>query len=250
MIKKAIFSAFEKPNSPYYRLVNDVLALVTIISVVSIALETVPSLSDYKIFKIIEWSSVILFLAEYVLRIWSDSNRLRYIFSFLGIVDLAAILPSLLGVGNLTFLKSARIVRILRFLRLLRLAKLSRVSFEKKAKKENSVFGLNIVIYFVALISVLFIFGLVLHIANSEGEEYWSIPEGMLWALLQFLSVENFRDVSGTFGVAIKVSAKFFGMVMFGLLVGVTGQILNNFLLGKEKKKVREKSEVNKNIKK
>lgn len=237
MIKKAIFSAFENQKSPYYRLVNDILALATIISVISITLETIPSFADYKIFKIIEWSSVVLFSAEYILRIWSDPNRFRYIFSFLGIIDLVAILPSLLGMGNLTFLKSVRIVRILRFLRLLRLAKLSRVGLRKKKGEEKSVLGLNIVIYFVALTSVLFIFGLVLHIANLDKVEYWSIPDGMLWAFLEFLSIDNFREVSGTFGTVMKVLAKFFGMVMFGLLVGVTGQILNNFLLGKEEKK-------------
>jgi len=242
MTKTAIFSAFENPKSPHYRLVNDTLALATIVSVIFIALETIPAWSEYKIFRIIEWASVVLFSLEYVLRVWSDPNRWRYIFSFLGIVDLVAILPSLLGIGNLTFLKSVRIVRILRFLRLLRLAKLSRIGIGKKDKEAN-IFGLNITIYFVALISVLFIFGLVLHIANLEGEEYWSIPEGMLWALLEFLSVDNFRELSGTLGVVMKVLASFFGMVMFGLLVGVTGQLLNNFLLGKEdsKKKTDKK---------
>lgn len=236
MIKTTIFSAFENPKSPYYRLVNDTLALATIVSVIFIALETIPTWSEYKIFRIVEWVSVILFSLEYILRIWSDPNKWRYIFSFLGIVDLVAILPSLLGIGNLTFFKSVRIVRILRFLRLLRLAKLSRSRINKKGK-ETSTFGLNVSIYFIALISVLFIFGLVLHIANLEGNEYWSIPEGMLWALLEFLSVNNLREVSGTLGVVMKVLASFFGMVMFGLLVGVTGQVLNNFLLGKEEVK-------------
>jgi len=236
MTKTAIFSAFENPKSSHYRLVNDTLALVTIVSVVFIALETIPSWSGYKIFRIVEWISVVLFSLEYVLRIWTDPNRWRYIFSFLGIIDLVAILPSLLAIGNLTFLKSVRIVRILRFLRLLRLAKLSRSRINKKGK-ETSTFGLNVSIYFIALISVLFIFGLVLHIANLEGNEYWSIPEGMLWALLEFLSVNNLREVSGTLGVVMKVLASFFGMVMFGLLVGVTGQVLNNFLLGKEEVK-------------
>ena len=244
MTKKAIFSAFENYDSPYYRLVNDTLALVTIISIASVALETVPSIQNYSIFKIIEWFSVILFSLEYMLRIWSSPKRLRYIFSFFGLVDLVSILPSLLGVGNLTFLKSARIVRILRFLRLLRLVKLSRVKSSRAGGL--GVFSLNIFIYFIALISILFIFGLVLHLSSSEGGHYWSIPGGMLWALLVFFSYPPEYEVGGSFGLVITILAKFCGMVMFGLLIGVTGQMLNNFLLGRDNPDKSKKEKKNK----
>ena len=82
-----------------------------------------------------EWFYVSVFGAEYSLRIWSvaDDNRsqaktplgrrLKYMCSFTGLIDLAAILPSILPLlfGNLD-------LRWLRVLRLLRLLKMSHYS--------------------------------------------------------------------------------------------------------------------------
>ena len=65
----------------------------------------------------------ILFTLEYVVRIISIRQPLRYITSFFGLVDLLAILPSYLGL----FLFGAHelaAVRILRLLRIFRILKL------------------------------------------------------------------------------------------------------------------------------
>jgi voltage-gated potassium channel len=64
-----------------------------------------------------------------VLRAWvctsnprysGGAGRLRYLFSFFALIDLAAVLPSLIALGglNLTWLRSARIFRILKLARL------------------------------------------------------------------------------------------------------------------------------------
>jgi voltage-gated potassium channel len=60
---------------------------------------------------------VILFLGEYILRIWSTEKRLKYIFSGYGIIDFLSIMPAIFLPG-LTFLRSFKVLRILRFMRL------------------------------------------------------------------------------------------------------------------------------------
>ena len=77
---------------------------------------------------------------------------IKYIFSFLGVVDLLAIAPTFLGLTNLTFLKSVRMLRILRFLRMGRLAKIARIGGKKHDLKDledySSIYKMNIQIYF------------------------------------------------------------------------------------------------------
>jgi len=62
-----------------------------------------------------------VFTIEYILRIYVADNKLRFIFSFFGIIDFLAILPFYLAVGV-----DLRSLRALRFLRLFRLLKLVR----------------------------------------------------------------------------------------------------------------------------
>lgn len=51
------------------------------------------------ILSIIEIATVVLFSVEYLLRIYIAPSRVKFIFSFMGIVDLAAILPFYLAPG-------------------------------------------------------------------------------------------------------------------------------------------------------
>jgi len=233
--KQKILAIFEDPKSSHFGLVNDTLAAATIVSIVAIVLETVPALEKYTFyFLLIEWLTVILFTTEYISRLWASKSRASYAFSFFGLVDLVAILPTLLGLGNLAFLKSARIIRIIRFLRLVRLAKLSRID-TKDAEETLGVFGFNVAIYAVILLFLMLIFGVILHIFGTG--QYWSIPEAMLWTLVVFMGGLPFTVPEGTFGMTLVVLAKFCGMALFGLLIGVVGKIFNEFVLGKGKKK-------------
>jgi len=69
--------------------------------------------------KIAEYTVIIIFLLEYVLRIISAEKKLKYIFSFYGLIDLFSILPSIVTIEGFNFLRALKVLRILRFLRLL-----------------------------------------------------------------------------------------------------------------------------------
>lgn len=66
-----------------------------VVSLISFSIETIPDLSPQtgKILKIIEISTVLLFTFEYLLRIAVSEKKLKFIFSFYGLIDLWAILP-------------------------------------------------------------------------------------------------------------------------------------------------------------
>lgn len=74
---------------------------------------------------------------------------------------MVAILPSLVGFSNLTYLKTARTLRILRLLRMARLAKLAHTSRRKGEDPEDGagVHTLSLQIYFATLASAVVVFG-------------------------------------------------------------------------------------------
>ena len=71
-------------------------------------------------FIILDVTFLVLFSIEYALRVYIEPRKRDFIFSFYGMIDLLAILPSLFLVPGF------RVLRILRFLRIFRVFKATR----------------------------------------------------------------------------------------------------------------------------
>lgn len=223
---------FINPKHPKFFAVNDFFALLTIVSVAVVVLETVPSLGAYQSwFTVIEWISVVLFTFEYIARTIATKPSLKYTFSFFGIVDLLAVLPSFFGAGNLTFLKAARALRIIRLLRLIRTTAMHNHS---KEEDFNPVL-LNVMIYFAALMMALLTFGTLMYLIENSSSAFLSIPAGMWWSLKVFLGSVPVDLPATSFGAALHVLTRFTGMLLLGLLLGVVGNIFRAMLGDEEK---------------
>jgi voltage-gated potassium channel len=229
-----VHDAFYKTNSKYFLLVNDILAVATIVSVLAIILETVPVLDTYTwLFNTIEVLAVVIFSVEYVARIYANQRRVRsYTLSFFGIIDLLAILPSYFGLTNLTFLKSVRTLRILRLLRMLRLAKLAKPRREKG--KETDLDAMSVQIYVAALIASVVMFGTLIYVFESAYVEFSSIPHGMIWAVKVTLGGIPQYMPHTVWGELVTIGARFTGLLLFGLLISIVGSGTKRVLLGDE----------------
>ena len=233
-MKKFLSNAFENEKTKTYHRVSNFLALLTIVSIVSLVLETVPSLVQHaRIFFIIEWAAVVFFGAEYIGRLIVSKPMWKYSVSFFGLVDLVSILPTLLGLGNLTFLKSARALRIVRLLRMLRLIKVAR---PRGKISEMSVATLNIFIYFSVLLTALLMTGTAMYLVEPSLPEFASIPSGMWWSFKVFLASMTVAQPETALGEAFHVLTRFVGLLLLGLLVGVVGNIFKAALLSDGKK--------------
>ena len=97
----------------------DILLLITIaLSVVAVMLESVEdiNLRYASVLLGAEWIFTILFTIEYVLRLLSVKQPLRYARSFFGVVDLLSILPTyatLFIAADAHYLLTIRILRLL-----------------------------------------------------------------------------------------------------------------------------------------
>ena len=226
---------FIKNSSKTYYLAQDFFALLTIVSIISLVLETVPSLSEYnQTFLVVEWVAVAFFTFEYIGRLLVSKPGWNYPLSFFGIIDMASILPTFLGLGNFTFLKSARALRIVRLLRMLRLAKMARSDV---VDEENmSVMALNVLIYFVVLALALLVTGTAMYLVEPETTAFMSIPAGMWWSLKVFMAGIPVVEPVTALGEFLFVLTRFVGLLLLGLLIGVVGNVFGVVMVGKSKK--------------
>ncbi len=224
---------FDNPEAPYFTAINNFLAIVTIMAVAVVALETVASFASYQyLFTLIEYVTVIIFGGEYIARIYLTQNRLRYIFSFFGIVDLVAIIPSILGMSNLTFLKAARAVRIIRLLRMLRLAKFTKIKRKKNAAQ--SLYKINLEIYIVTLTGTVLLLGALFYMFEHNGAAK-DIPSGMYWALRVILGGISYPQPETLGGTVTIILTRFTSMLLLGMLMSLIGSMLRKLLIGSEK---------------
>ncbi len=134
--KTIVQGALNDPYAAYFVPVNRLLTITTLVSLGVFAVDATIGFEPYrKTFFSIEWTTIIIFTIEYILRVWSAKSRIRYAVSVMGIIDLASILPSFLGLGDFTILKTARLIRTMRFLRILGFGGVARVL--PKKKKDN-----------------------------------------------------------------------------------------------------------------
>ena len=113
----------ENSDSKAGKLFDIFIQILIIISLICFSIETLPNISllNRKFLNIIEISSIIIFTIEYILRIIVADNKIKFIFSFYGLVDLCAILPF-----YITRTIDLRSIRILRLFRILRIFKITR----------------------------------------------------------------------------------------------------------------------------
>lgn len=223
---------FDDTNNKLFVKANTILAVMTLVSVAAVAIETVQSLQTYQwLFTTIEWVAVAFFSTEYIVRLYLSKKPLQYLFSFFGLIDLIAILPSILGLTNLTFLKSARTVRIIRLLRMLRLAKVSRAKDKQKAAQ--SLYKINLEIYFITLTLALLLIGSLFYLFENHPEAS-SIPSGMYWALKSILGGFPYPQPETIGGIFALILARFTAMILLGMMLGLVGTMIRKILIGSE----------------
>ncbi len=162
-------------------------------SIVTVALETMPTLSSYGLFfRISEVVVVVIFTVEY-LAFWALSkDRLRYPFRFMAIVDLLAILPFYLQLG--IDLRSLRALRLLRIFRVLKMGRYSKALQTLGEAFQRAAPELAVVGYTVALIILISAMGLYYAEHDAQPEVYTSVPAWSWWAIVTLTTV-GYSDV-------------------------------------------------------
>lgn len=177
--------------------------------------------------------SVTVFVAEYLLRLWSCtanpqysepvSGRVRFALTPLAVIDLLAVLPTLILWAGVDL----RFLRILRLARMLRLAKLGRYSdalqtmgLVLRDKREELVLALMLMFIILILASSL----MYMAERDQQPEAFSSIPATMWWGIMTLTTV-GYGDVYpitvlGKITAAVIAVA---GVGLFALPAGIIG---------------------------
>jgi phosphoserine phosphatase RsbU/P len=107
-------------TGPYARVFENLILALIVLSVASIGVEAIPGLPGWVAYalRIEEIVVVGVFSLEYLLRIVAAPQKLAFIFSFNGLVDLLAIAPFFLAGLDARWLRTLRLLRLLRILKL------------------------------------------------------------------------------------------------------------------------------------
>ena len=147
------------------------------------------------LFNMLEWAFTVLFTIEYLLRIISIKKPLGYIFSFLGVIDLLAIIPSYLsvffiGAQSLLVLRALRLLRIFRIFKLTRF--LSEMEFLRMAMRGSLE---KISIFMLIVLSLVVILGSVMYLVEKGQNGFSSIPQSIYWAIVTITTV-GYGDIT------------------------------------------------------
>ena len=168
------------------RLFDATVLTVIVAGLIVDATATLPSLDEAAnhILALVSTAVTTLFVTEYVLRIVSAEHRWKYVVSFYGIVDLVAILPTLLGL-DLRALRAVRLIRLLRVLKITRAHALSRFGRALwSVRDEGLIFLLSTV-----LVLYLAAAGIYYFEHEAQPEAFGSIPESLWWAVATLTTV-------------------------------------------------------------
>ena len=231
--------------SRFFDLFLIVLILLNTIAVIASTVESLhrqwhPQLYAFEIF------SVVVFTLEYLARVWSATSapqtvsyrqapyrkswqqRLRYMFTPMALVDLAAIVPFYLSM----FI--AFDLRILRLLRLTRLIKLGRYSRSVNLlytviRKELRVLAAAVSV--LVIVMVLAATGMYYIEQRAQPEAFGSIPAALWWAI-NTLTTVGYGDVTPItpLGKIFSGAITILGVGIFALPAGILASRLSEQL--------------------
>lgn len=206
-----------------------------ILTVVVAILETFQQMEGFfEVLKVLEYISLVFFAIDYALRIWTADElyptktpakaRVKYIFSWIGIVDLLSCIPLFIPMGVGT-LRMFRIIRILRVFRVHHYTDPMRVIAEVLEKKKGQLLSSCFIVVILMLTSSLLMYNLE---HKVQPEAFANAFSGLWWAVNTLLTV-GYGDI-----VPVTLAGKICGIILTFLGVGMvaipTGIISAGFI--------------------
>ncbi len=197
-LKRRLYQIIFEADTPAGKLFDIVLIAFILLSIAVVMLESDDTLpvNINRAMVLMEWCLTILFTIEYVLRIFIIDKPRKYIFSFFGIIDLLAILPTYIGllIGGAQMLI---VVRALRLVRIFRVLKLTRYVKEASALWNALVSSRNKISVFLFVVLILVtIMGTIMYIVEKpHNDGFNSIAQSVYWAIVTLTTV-GYGDIA------------------------------------------------------
>jgi len=246
-IRKDVMEFFDDPvSSDGAYIVSIFVFLCIVTSTITIILESLPSMDndDAKAdFFIVEAICITVFTLEYLVRIWADPNKCKFMIQPMNVVDLVAIMPFYIDIVMGLFGANAddlSLLRLLRLFRIFRIFKLSKYSSgiticASAIVESRDTLGLMI---FMCSISVCIFSSFIFYFEQGEWvsanrqyqytdgtpSPYYSIPAAMWWTMVTIMTVGYGDMVPNTWaGKLVAAICMVSSIVIMALPISVIG---------------------------
>ncbi len=243
-MRERIYQIIEKSEGD-----DKISAAYDIFMIVMIVLSVIPLAfkSENIFFYIIDKVAMVVFIIDYLLRwltadfkfgkksVWSF---IRYPFSFMAIIDLLSILPSL-SIVNSGF-KALRVLRMIRAFRVFRIFKAFRYSSSFRIignvvnKSKKSLIAVGILALGYIILSALIVF-------NVEPDSFATFFDAIYWATVSLTTV-GYGDIYpvSVLGRIVTMVSSIFGIAVVALPAGI---VTAGYISEIEKEKKNRKSD-------
>lgn len=240
-IKLAVYNLIrdDDENNLASNIFDGFIIFLIIINIILVIAETfnLPK-AAVEVIDILETITVIIFTVEYLLRIWVSEYiypkktklfaRLRYILTFMALIDLFSILPFYLP---FVFPFDMRVLRALRIIRLLRIFKVNRYTNALSAiisvlkKKSSQLLSSMFIVILLMIIASILMYN-VEH--EAQPEIFQNAFSGLWWAVATFTTV-GYGDI---FPITVfgKILSGAISLLGIGLVAVPTGIISAGFI--------------------
>lgn len=215
------------------------LLIFILLSIILAMVDSVNSLhiKYLKLLHIAEWIITAAFTIEYILRLYSVRNRIKYATSFFGVVDLLSILPTYLSL----FIAGTHyliVIRALRLLRIFRIFKLSEYLAEGSTimRAVQRSFPKIFVFMFFVTILVTILGSLMYVVEGSVNPKMNNIPRCIYWAIVTLTTV-GYGDIT-----PITYAGQFISMIIMLLgyaIIAVPTGIISAEMINPKKQKIK-----------
>ena len=219
-------------DTPEGKLFDIFLILLILLSVIGVILDPQQE-------TMMEWLFTGIFTIEYGLRVYSAPERRKYMLSFMGVVDLLAILPTYLmfiypPIGGMI---AIRVVRLIRVFRVLELSAYLRGAYTMQIALRSSRPKINVFLLTISIIVTLL--GTVMYIVEGQQNGFESIGKSIYWAITTLTTVGYGDIVPHT--VIGKIIASFMMILGYAIIAVPTGIVSAEFANQSASRRHRDK---------
>lgn len=224
------------------RAVHWTIVVLVIGTVAAAVLGTIPEIHErnHELIKIFDYISFVVFLAEYLARVWSAPEdprrshlsathaRLRYVFSATGVVDMAAIGPLLIAHIFSVDLQVLTLLRLVRFFKLLRYSTGIISLADALWTERHTLLACLMVLSAAVVFSSTAMYELESH---TQPDKFGSIPAAMWWSIATLTTVGYGDSVPVTPGGRIIASITMVtGLIILALPIAVVSNAFGEII--------------------